>query len=123
MTKLGHKAGFGCLGIILVLFVLIMIVVIRNKPTPEQEAARQSERDGFTAAYQCQNAVRARLKSPAGAEFQAPRNAAITELDNGNYRINSYVDAANSFGAKIRTPYTCLVSGSQVIGLDIENRR
>jgi hypothetical protein len=117
------KAGMGCLVILFAMFALIMIVVMRNRPTPEQEAARQSERDGFAAAYQCQNAVRARLKSPVGAEFQAPRRAAITELDNGNYRINSYVDAQNSFGAKIRTPYTCLVSGSQVIGLDIQNRR
>jgi hypothetical protein len=116
------KAGVGCLVILFAMFALIMIFIGRNRPTPEQEAARQSERDGFAAAYQCQNAVRARLKSPAGAEFQAPRRAAITQYKDG-FKVVSYVDAANSFGAKIRTPYTCLVSGSQVIGLDIENRR
>ena len=116
------KAGIGCLTIIFAFFVLIMIVVIRNKPTPEQEAARQSERDGYAAAYTCQDAVRARLKAPAGAEFQGVREAAIKELDNGNYRISSYVDAQNSFGAKLRTPYTCVVSGREVIALDIQNR-
>lgn len=113
------KAGIGCLTIIFAFFVLIMIVVIRNKPTPEQTAAREAQTAGYTAAFTCQDAVRARLKAPAGAEFQAPRNAAIQELDNGNYRISSYVDAANSFGAKLRTPYTCLVSGREVIGLEM----
>jgi hypothetical protein len=122
MQKLGHKAGFGCLGIIAVVFVLIMIIVGRNRPTPEQEAARQSERDGYTAAYQCQNAVRARLKAPAGAEFQDVAEAAISPRA-GGFKIVSYVDAQNSFGAKLRTPYTCLVSGRSVIGLDIQNRR
>src|SRR4029450_9790188 len=111
------KAGVGCLVILFAMFALIMIFIGRNRPTPEQEAARQSERDGFAAAYQCQNAVRARLKSPGGAE---PRRAAIRQYKDG-FKVVSYVDAANSFGAKIRTPYTCLVSGSQVIGLDIEN--
>src|SRR4029450_3222999 len=115
------KAGVGCLVILFAMFALIMIFIGRNRPTPEQEAARRRrERDGCAAAYQCQNAVRARLKSPAGAEFQAPRRAAITQYKDG-FKVVSYVDAANSFGAKIRTPYTCPGSGSQVIGLDIEN--
>ena len=100
------KAGIGCLTIIFAVFVLIMIVAIRNKPTPEQTAAREAQTAGYTAAFECQNAVRARLKSPAGAEFESPRQAAITELDNGNYRISSYVDAqtasAPSSGRRIR---------------------
>jgi hypothetical protein len=112
------KAGMGCLGLMFAGFVLIMI------RRPEQadagtKAAREAQTAGYTAAYTCQDAVRARLKAPAGAEFQGVREAAIKELDNGNYRISSYVDAANSFGAKLRTPYTCLVSGREVIGLEI----
>jgi len=114
------------MGLIIGTFVLIMVVVIRNKPTPEQQAASNAQRDGYTAAFMCQGAVRDRLKAPAGAEFQAPRQADITRLTDG-YKIVSYVDASNSFGAKIRTPYTCLVgtsgAGLKIVALDIQNRR
>jgi len=124
--KLGHKLGLGCMGLIIGTFVLIMVVVIRNKPTPEQQSASNAQRDGYTAAFTCQGAVRDRLKAPATAEFQAPRNAEIKRYDSGNYEIVSYVDAQNSFGAKLRSPYTCVVApsgaGFQVLELKIDGR-
>lgn len=122
----GLKAGLGCIGLLVVAFVFVMIVIGTHKATPEQEVERASVADGYTAAFHCQDAVRARLKAPAGAEFQAPRRADITKFDDG-YKIVSYVDAANSFGAKLRTPFTCLVEqhGAEfkVIDLKIEKRR
>jgi hypothetical protein len=124
--KLGHKLGIGCMGLIFAAFILIMVIAIRNKPSPEKEAAKQSERAGYTAAFVCQDAVRDRLKAPATAEFQAPRNAEIKRYDSGNYEIVSYVDAQNSFGAKLRSPYTCVVApsgaGFQVLELKIDGR-
>jgi len=117
------------MGLIIGTGVLIVVVAIRdvgNKPTAEQRAASDAQRDGYTAAFMCQGAVRDRLKAPAGAEFQAPRHADITRLTDG-YKIVSYVDASNSFGAKIRTAYTCLVgtsgAGFKIVALDIQNRR
>jgi len=122
----GSKFGLGCIGLLVVVFVLVMIVIGRHKATPEQAAESEAVTTGYTAAFECQNAVRARLKSPAGAEFQAPRRADITRYADG-YKIVSYVDAANSFGAKVRTPYTCLVESKggelKVIELDVKNRR
>ena len=124
--KLGHKLGIGCIGIILILFVLIMVIAIRNKPTPEQQAANDAQRDGFTAAFVCQGAVRDRLKAPAGADFQSPRQSAIVALAAGRYQISSYVDAQNSFGAKLRTAYTCTAekdgAGFRVMKLEIGRR-
>lgn len=124
--KLGHKLGIGCIGLIFVLFVLIMVVVIRNKPTPAQEAASQSQVAGYNAAFACQTAVRDRLKAPAGAEFQAPRHSEIVTLAAGRYQISSYVDAQNGFGAKVRTAYTCTAekagAGFRVMKLEIGRR-
>jgi hypothetical protein len=118
--KRSEKFGFGCLFLV---FGAILLVVMVARRDPETDAKNEEQRMRYAAASVCENAVRARLKAPAGAEFQSSRQAAITELDNGNYKISSYVDAQNSFGAKLRTPYTCLVSGREVIGLDIQNRR
>lgn len=124
--KLGHKLGLGCVGLLVAVFVLVMVVVIRNKPTPEQQAASDAKRDGSTAGFVCQDAVRDRLKAPAGAEFQAPRHSEIVTLAPGRYQIRSYVDAQNSFGAKIRTAYTCTAeksgAGFRVMKLDIAGR-
>jgi hypothetical protein len=100
-----------------------MVVVIRNKPTPAQQAASDAQRDGYTAAFVCQDAVRARLKAPAGAEFLAPRHSEIVTLAPGRYQIGSYVDAPNSFGAKIRSGYICTAeksgAGFRVMKLDM----
>lgn len=49
--------------------------------------------------------VKARLKSPSTAKFPTYNSATITK--NGNkYKISGYVDAENSFGAKVRVTFT-----------------
>jgi len=124
--KLGHKLGLGCMGLIVAVFILVMVIAIRNKPTPAQQAATNEKNAGYTAAFVCQNAVRERLKAPATADFEAPRNAQINRYDSGNYEIVSHVDAQNSFGAKLRSAYTCVVApdgaGFRVLELKIDGR-
>jgi hypothetical protein len=124
--KLGHKLGLGCMGLIVAVFVLVMVIAIRNKPTPAQQAANDEKSAGVTAAFVCQDAVRARLKAPAGADFLSPRRSEIVTLAPGRYQIGSYVDAPNSFGAKIRTGYICTAekegAGFRVMKLDIAGR-
>lgn len=51
-----------------------------------------------------------RLKAPATAEW--PRGSAYyscTELGHNRYRVTSFVDAENIFGAKIRTRFVAVV--------------
>ncbi len=108
--QLGHKAGFGCLGIIVVLFIVVMVIMIAHRPSPEQQAANDERVRQYNAAFACQDAVRERLKAPASAEFQAPREAQISAYEDGSYKIESYVDAQNSFGAKLRNAFTCQVA-------------
>jgi hypothetical protein len=62
--------------------------------------------DDAGASVACRDFVSRQLKAPATAEF-----ADDYEFDGegDDYTIRSYVDAENSFGARIRTSYTCKV--------------
>jgi hypothetical protein len=54
-----------------------------------------------------QEQVEATLKAPATADFQSCvwHQSQVTYAGNGHYTFSSWVDAANSFGAQIRTYY------------------
>lgn len=54
-----------------------------------------------------QEFVKAKLKSPSSSSFPYYDDNFGTDLGDSNYIIISYFDATNSFGAKIRTHYTC----------------
>jgi hypothetical protein len=51
--------------------------------------------------------VRNSLKAPSTADFQEFDPSLVTDLGEGRFRVSSYVCAQNSFGAKLRTRYTC----------------
>lgn len=52
-----------------------------------------------------QDPVRERLVAPTTARFPSQREAAISTTDNCIFRIRSYLDSQNRFGAMIRTYY------------------
>ncbi|MDA3781036.1 MAG: hypothetical protein PF487_12565 [Bacteroidales bacterium] len=55
--------------------------------------------------------VKERLKSPSSAEFPSlfDRQKHITELSSTVYVINSWVESQNSFGAMIKTKFSCRI--------------
>lgn len=61
-----------------------------------------SKSDGYVAESACKNWVREQLKAPATADFGGEGISG-----SGPWTITGYVDAENSFGAKIRTNWTC----------------
>jgi hypothetical protein len=70
---------------------------------------KKRSHDTVMAYIISQNFVKANLKSPATAEF--PLQPEFTQqLSNNKYRIGSYVDSQNSFGALIRTRFFCDLS-------------
>jgi len=63
------------------------------------------------AFYACAEFMKQRLKSPATADFPNYYSDTSTVTGEGpTYRVNSYVDSQNSFGANIRTGFTCVVT-------------
>lgn len=49
------------------------------------------------------------LKAPSTAEFPLFNEASVKQLDAKTWRVSSYVDAQNSFGAMLRTRYTVTI--------------
>jgi hypothetical protein len=54
----------------------------------------------------CQSSVESRLKAPSSADFGGQ---IATDDGGGSWTVEGSVDAQNSFGAMMRTDYTCTV--------------
>lgn len=63
------------------------------------------------AFFISQQYVKDKLRSPSSAEFPSLHDNAISivKLGNKKYKVRAYVDAQNTFGAKIRNRYECIV--------------
>lgn len=79
---------------ILVILVLLMIGNCSN-------SGNQGD-NKIDAWVFAQNTVESKLKSPGTAKFPRYSSSFVTDLGSNKYRIKSYVDAQNSFGALIR---------------------
>lgn len=64
--------------------------------------------DSQMAFIECQHFVEDRLKAPSGAEFSSGFHGGLVAAN--TYAIQSYVDAQNSFGAKLRNNFICQVN-------------
>jgi hypothetical protein len=58
----------------------------------------------------CQQFVEDRLKAPSTAEFPGVYSDHTTSLGGGRFRVDASVDAENSFGAMLRTDFSCVVN-------------
>lgn len=73
-----------------------------SEPRPTEEA------DNSDAFHACEQFITNRLKSPKTAEFPWSGDAKIIRTGN-NFKVRSYVDSQNGFGALIRTYFVCTV--------------
>lgn len=64
--------------------------------------------DSVTAEVMCEQFVEQRLKSPASAEFSGQ---ASKSLGGTKWEVTGTVDSQNSFGAMMRSAYTCTLKG------------
>jgi hypothetical protein len=69
----------------------------------------------YSAVEACHQFVRPRLKAPATADFARYSSASVAstpyyeggEVTLTRYAVRSYVDSENSFGADMRSSFTC----------------
>jgi len=117
--------GPGCGKLLLVLFCLFggsiyLLGSMSPKLSPEekarQDAADKQARnkrycsdDKIAALVMAQKLVKGNLKAPATAEFASIVDSQVTPIGDCSYRVVSYVDSQNSFGANIRTNFTATV--------------
>ena len=87
---------------------------ITTKTDKYREAQAKLHPQDDLARIRCEQAVNANLKAPSTSKFAPYSETRVLDLGNWQYRVQSYVDAENSFGAHIRTPYTCTVQCNAV---------
>ncbi|MEQ2356445.1 hypothetical protein GSF04_20910 [Pseudoalteromonas sp. A22] len=75
--------------------------------------------DKYGAYFTCQDGVKRKLKTPSTASFSSISESNVTQLrigrrggkDEIQFLVVGYVDAQNSFGAKLRNNFTCKATG------------
>lgn len=101
--KPGTITGKGCALLVLGMFVVLSATLFAcsalgssggSRPPSDAEAKRV-----------CQEWVREKLKAPSTAEF----SETVVTSASGQWSVRGIVDAENTFGAKIRTQWTCEV--------------
>ena len=106
--KKSANINIGCL---VALGVMLLIWIFSSLSTDDKSPGQATDwhkQDNFTAYYMMEGFVKDRLKSPKTADFPGTldgRDKHVTYLKNQKYRIVSYVDSQNSFGALIRTHF------------------
>ena len=90
-------------------FIIFLIFKCSCSQTDEEKAVSNAENLKIKAFVYSHNCVEQQLKSPSSAEFPYGTEG-VTKIDDKTFLINSYVDSQNSFGAMIRTKYSCQVT-------------
>lgn len=100
-------ALWSLLGVSVLFVVGVVIVVLSNtsRPGPVVKAREPME----YAVEACRIAMTNSLKAPSTAKFPDDSTVKVSPGGGFNFLITSYVDAQNSFGAMIRTEYTCVL--------------
>lgn len=95
------KGMVGCFGIV----VLLMVLVVGGCAVAMNGSSDKTA-DESDAQYMCQQFVKDKLKSPSSAKFsnQVASGAGTSWTSSGT------VDSQNSFGAMVRSRYSCTLS-------------
>jgi hypothetical protein len=59
----------------------------------------------------CQYQMTARLRASGSADYPWDLVRGVHNVGGDRYRLQSYVDAQNAFGAKLRTHFACTAEG------------
>jgi hypothetical protein len=86
--------------------VLLVILCVLGVGCSDSSSSGPTKIEAFVMS---QSFVEKMLKAPSTADFCSYSDATVTDLGDGRFRVSAYVDAQNSFGAKIRTNYTSVL--------------
>jgi len=97
--------------VILGIAIFVMIVVMFNSCGKTSTTSKGPEVDNTTAWVMVQDYVSSALKAPSTAKFPPSfdEGVHISETGYQTYECRGYVDSQNSFGAMMRTNFTCTV--------------
>jgi hypothetical protein len=91
----------------LIVVAVIAVVIMINVFYGHGSESSQQE-DSEMAYDMAKEFIRDQLKAPSTADFAyLDRDVSIVTLGNGAFKVSGWVDAQNSFGAKIRSKWAC----------------
>lgn len=95
-----RKVGIGCMTIVAIFAALFLWGMVAGD---DEESGREALL--LEAEWACEDFVERRLKAPSTADFNLSASGGPT-----SFTVSGSVDAANSFGAKLRHDVTCRIS-------------
>lgn len=109
------KRSFGCGTLFVVAIVTVVVfAVIGAFSNSDRKVTESGQTEGVIYRV-ATRLVADRLKAPSTAKFPSFYDdgaATFTSFGNSRYKIKSYVDSKNGFGAQVRTQWTATVSVS-----------
>ncbi|MEQ9374126.1 MAG: hypothetical protein RIG68_03055 [Imperialibacter sp.] len=96
------KAWLVIIGIII---LAIFINYLGNNPDKPKEKKQYVTE--YEAKVVAETQVKELLKAPSTAKFSGVKDTKIEAIAGGGYKVSGYVDSQNSFGAMLRSKYTC----------------
>jgi len=116
MAQVVAKKKTGKCAMFAAIFILFFFVIIfscvgnyYSNRTPEQAQADALQQTQYKVLSRAEKVVTEELKSPSSASFASFNEAVIKEIKPDTWEVRSYVDAQNSFGAKIRNYFTIIM--------------
>jgi hypothetical protein len=95
--------------ILIIIIIVVVLCFAIAYAMGSNTGSGKPDANGMDASIICENFITSRLKAPTTAKFSDYADDQIYTLTDkvNSWRIIGYVDAENSFGAQIRTHYTC----------------
>ncbi|NQT78011.1 MAG: zinc ribbon domain-containing protein [Bacteroidetes bacterium] len=96
----------------IILGIVIVIIMINYCGDDSSGGGNKTKYyDGLDAYLEAQSFVKKHLKSPSTADFPYYNKVEnnVKYLGTNKYKIESWVDSQNSFGATIRTKFSCTI--------------
>ena len=105
----------GCSGMLMGLAAIVVFigsiwlftVIWDHTHPPPTGTTADALRDDVGAKVACEEMGKQELKAPSTASFSGAGSTTTIYLGTGHYHVRGWVDAQNSFGAKVRSGYTC----------------
>jgi len=110
MEAVEKRKKFGLKHVLIILGVFfIMALAGIGTGTGDGTAKSANEASPSEAAVMAEEFVKGKLKAPGTAEFNSYDPDKVTEIEENKFKVTGWVDAENSFGAKIRSNYLAVV--------------
>ncbi len=122
-SELNKKISNGCMAIIIIAIIIAIIYIMGSSGNSSSSSGNSSSSSGNSSSLStdmtnkilaylyAMDFVKKELKSPSTAKFPGTLEKIknTTYLGNNTYKIVSWVDSQNSFGATLRTNFSCII--------------